>query len=320
MSRLPSAWSSQSPSATGAGPTATSEGPGRDVQPGLAVRPTSVWSCGVTATLASQQNRKKKLKIETSNQRSWQPRAATRGARRQDSCPRSSGCQHATFQELKSGCVESGADPTEWQHCTLISFKGTTMCVTPAPCRPWDLASVTPPALLTSGPALTSGSVSSYTLCWPLEGPPALPRIFSGELTSVSLPRAGLGIGGPWDPRLLVGVPPDSCSGVFTPPPVPHSHLPRFFSQCSLLSDLRRQPPAQVISEEMRSGYKRGSCPLGWLCPRPQRRATGVPRPRLTVCSWVCSPLLMIPAAQNWQSFEACDQTACGRGRRVQLT
>lgn len=28
-----------------------------------------------------------------------------------------------------------------------------------------------PPALLTSGPALTSGSVSSYTLCWPLEGP-----------------------------------------------------------------------------------------------------------------------------------------------------
>ena len=164
-----------------------------------------MWSSGVTATLASQQNREKKLKMETRERRSWQPRAATRGARREDSRPGSSEYQRATFQALKSGCESQGQIPRSGS-TVLLPASREPLCVTPAPCWPQGPASVTPRA----GPLLTPGPCPNVQVClwlYPLlaTGGPPLPfpefsqrnLKFSGELTSVSLPRAGLGVSSP---------------------------------------------------------------------------------------------------------------------------
>lgn len=139
--------------------------------------------------------RTKELAASCSNQRSKE-RGLTSRKFRVPACH---------FPGIKIRMRESGTDSREWQHCALTSFKGATVC--------------DPRSLLAPGPGfrdpragslLTSGPCPNVQVClwlYPLlaTGGPPLPfpefsqrnLKFSGELTSVSLPRAGLGVSSP---------------------------------------------------------------------------------------------------------------------------
>lgn len=227
--RFPSAWSSQSPPATRAGPTATSEGPGHDEQPGLKVTHVYMDQWGhCHSGLAAKQREK----IKNGNKRTKELAASCSNQRSKERglSSRKFGVPACHFPGIKIR-MRRVRDRFH-RAAALCSYQlqgSHHVCVTPAPCCPQGPASVTPPA----GPLLTSGPCPGVQVClwlYPFlaTGGPPLPfpefsqrnLKFSGELTSVSLPRAGLGVRGPWN-----SPPPHWCSSRFLFQHVPHPHL-----------------------------------------------------------------------------------------------